>query len=81
MNVSGASSFEPTLNKCIAHIFIIQCGFNTIHSVFEKCNDPIDLFKYLQFTILDVLTNTESLSIDDIEDFLLEKEIFSYGTL
>ena len=40
----------------------------------EKCIDPIVLFKYLRFVILDILTNTGSLSKDDIEDLLLKKE-------
>ena len=47
----------------------------------EKCNDPIVTFKYLQFVILDVLTNTESLSKDDIEDLLLKTEKVWCGTL
>ena len=47
----------------------------------EKCNDPIFSFKYLRFVILDILTNTESLAKDDIEDRLLKKEKFWCGTL
>ena len=40
----------------------------------EKCNDPIAPCKCLRFFIQDVLRNTESLSKDDIEQLLLEKE-------
>ena len=42
---------------------------------------PIVLFKYLRFVILDVLTNTKSLSNDDTEDLLLRKEKFWCGAL
>ena len=47
----------------------------------EKCNDPIVAFKYLRFVILDILTNTDSLSKDDIEDLFLKKEKFWCWTL
>ena len=50
-------------------------------NVIKKYIDPIVPFKYLRFVILDVLTNTKSLSKDDIEDLLLEKETFLCGTL
>ena len=42
----------------------------------EKCSNPIVPVKYLGSVILDVLTNTESLSKDDLEDLYLEKENF-----
>ena len=45
----------------------------------ERYSDPIVPLKYLQFVIRDVLTNTESLSKDVIEDLLREKKNFGVG--
>ena len=45
----------------------------------EKCYNPIVPFKYLRFVIMDVLTNTESWSKDEIEDLFLRKKNLRVG--
>ena len=47
----------------------------------EECCDPVIPFKHLGFIIMDVLNNVDSLSRDDVEELLLQKENFWIGTL
>ena len=74
-------SWKPRLSNYKSHIKQSVHSCKIVKHFIEKCNDPIVPFKYLRFVILDVLTNTESLSKDDIEDLLLKKEKFWCGTL
>ena len=74
-------SRKPRLSNYKSHIKQSVHSCKIVKHFIEKCNDPIVPFKYLRFVILDVLTNTESLSKDDIEDLLLKKEKFWCGTL
>ena len=74
-------SWKPPLSNYKSHIKQSVHSCKIVKHFIEKCNDPIVPFKYLRFVILDVLTNTESLSKDDIEDLLLKKEKFWCGTL
>ena len=73
-------SWKPRLSNYKSHIKQSVHSCKIVKHFIEKCNDPIVPFKYLRFVILDVLTNTESLSKDDIEDLLLKKEKFWCGT-
>ena len=74
-------SWKPHLSNYKSHIKQSIHSCKIVKLFIEKCNDPIVPFKYLRFSIMDVLTNTESLSKDDIEDLLLKKEKFWCGTL
>ena len=74
-------SWKPRLSNYKSHFKQSVHSCKIVKHFIEKCNDPIVPFKYLRFVILDLLTNTESLSKDDIEDILLKKETFWCGTL
>ena len=74
-------SWKPRLSNYKSHIKQSVHSCKIVKHFIEKCNDPIVPFKYLRFVILDVLTNTEPLSKNDIEDLLLKKEKFWCGTL
>ena len=66
-------SWKPHLSNYKSHIKQSVHSCKILKHFIKKCNNPIVPFKYLRFVILDVLTNTESLSKDDIEDLLLKK--------
>ena len=51
-----------------------------MHFVDECCDKEIP-FKYLEFAIVDVVSNTSGLARNQIGDLLLEKEKFCIGTL
>ena len=72
---------KPRLSDYKSHIKQSAQSCKIVTHFIEKNNNPIVPFKYLRFIILDVLTNTESLSKDDTEDLLLKKEKFWCGTL
>ena len=61
-------SWNTRLENYKSHIKQSVHDCKKVKHFIEKCNDPIVAFKYLRFVILDILTNTESLSKDDIED-------------
>ena len=64
------SHIKKNVRSCkIATHFIDQC-----------CDEEIP-FRYLAFIIIDVVTNTFSLTRHQIEDLLLEQEKFWIGTL
>ena len=46
-----------------------------------SCTDTANPFKYLRFTPVDYVINTENSSKKEIDDLLLEKENFSIGTI
>ena len=74
-------SWKSHLSNYKNHIKQSVYSFKVVKHFIEKCNDRIVPFKYLRFAIVDVLTNTESLSKDNIEDLLLKREKFWCGTL
>ena len=74
-------SWKPRLSDYKSHIKQSVNSCKRVKNYIEKCNDSVALFNYLRFVILDVLTNAESLSKDDVEDLLLKKEKFWCGTL
>ena len=74
-------SWNTRLENYKSHIKQSVHDCKKVKHFIEKCNDPIVAFKYLRFVVLDILTNTESLSKDDIEDLFLKKEKFWCGTL
>ena len=47
----------------------------------DVCSDTDDPSRNIRFIIIDQLNNTNSLCLDDIDDVLLLKEIFSISTL
>ena len=74
-------SWKHRLSNYKSHIKQSTHYCEIVKHFIEKLNDTIAPFKYLQFVILDVLTKTESLLKDHIEDLLLKKERFWYSTL
>ena len=73
-------SWKPNLSNYKSHIKQSAHSCKIVKHFIKNCHNPIVPFKYLQFVILEFLTNTESLSKDDIEDLLLKKEKFWCGT-
>ena len=65
----------------IKHIKQSAHSCKTVKHFIEKFNNTRVSFKYLRFVFLHVLTNTESLSKNDIEDLLLKNEKFWCRTL
>ena len=61
-------SWKPCLSSYKSHIKQSVRSCKIVKHFIEKCNDPT-----ITFVILDVLTNTESLSMGDIKDLLLKK--------
>ena len=59
-------SWKPRLWNYKSHIKQSAHSCKILKHFIKKCKNLIVLFKYLRFVILDVLTNTESLSKDDI---------------
>ena len=47
----------------------------------DSCTDTINPSKYLGFIPIDCVTNTENSSKEEVDDLLLEKEIFWIGKL
>ena len=74
-------SCKPHLLNYKSHIKQSVHYCKIVKHFIEKCNYSIVPFKYLRFVILDVLTNTESLSKDYAEDLLLKKQNFWCRTL
>ena len=73
----SAVPWKPCLSSYESHIKYSVHSCTIVKHFNEKCNNSIVYVKYLGIVILDDLTNTESLSKDNIEDFLLEKENFA----
>ena len=57
----------------------VRCCKIATHFI-DKCCDK-EIFKYLAFVIEDVVNNTSGLTLNQIENLLLEKEKFCIGTL
>ena len=47
----------------------------------DTCVDPVNPVRHLKFIILDRLNNVDNLSLEQIDDLLLEKEKFWIGVL
>ena len=52
-----------------------------VNHFIDICSDTDDPSKNIRFIIIDQLNNTNSLSPDDIDDLLLQKERFWISTL
>ena len=74
-------SWKPRLLNYKSHIKEAIHSFKILKNFIEKSIKQIVPFKYLRLVILDVLTNTESLSKDKIGDLFLKKENNFCGTV
>ena len=74
-------SWKPRLRNYKNHIKknVRSCKIAT-HFI-DECSDEEIPFKYLAFVIIDVVNNTSGLTLNQIEDLLLQKEKFWIVTL
>ena len=68
------SNYKSHIKKKIQSCHIVKHFINVCSSEEEPC-------KYLGFIILDVVNNTSNLSLNEIDELLLQKEKFWIGSL
>ena len=74
-------SWKPRLLNYKSHIKEAIHSFKILKNFIEKSINQIVPFNYLRLVVLDVLTNTESLSKDKIGDLFLKKKKNFCGTV
>ena len=79
--VGSTIKWKPRLANYKSHIKKGIPSCEIVKHFLNDCKDSEEPSKNLGFVIIDVLNNTENLSLSEIDDLLLEKERFWIGTL
>ena len=79
--VNSTIKWKPRLANYKSHIKKGIPSCEIVKHFLNDCKDSEEPSKNLGFIIIDVLNNTENLSLSEIDDLLLEKERFWIGTL
>ena len=69
--VGSAVDWKPRLRNYKSHIKKKSAILQHCYHFIEVCNDTDDLPRSIRFIIIDQLNNTNSLSLDEIDDVLL----------
>ena len=79
--VGSSILWRPRLRNYKSHISKKVYTCNIVKHFIDRCNDPTEPCKYIRFILVDMLENVDNLSIEKIDELLLEKEKFWIGTL
>ena len=79
--VVSTIDWKPRLRNYKSHIKKKVWPFSIVNHFADVCSDTDDSSRNIRFVIIDQLNNTNSLSLDNIENLLLQKENFWISTL
>ena len=79
--VGSTVDWKPRFRNYKSHIKKKVRSCSIVNHFIDVCSDTDDLSRNIRFIIIDQLNNTNSLSPDDIDDLLLQKERFWISTL
>ena len=79
--VGSTVDWKPRFRNYKSHIKKKVRSCSIVNHFIDVCSDTDDLSRNIRFIIIDQLNNTNSLSPDDIDDLLLQKERFWVSTL
>ena len=72
--VGATIKWKPRLRNYKSHIKKGKKTCRIVKHFLEECNDNNDPCRYLRFQIIDCLDNVEGLSVEQIDELLLQKE-------
>ena len=73
--------WKPRLPNYKSHIKKNVCSCKIATHVIDECCHKETPFKYLAFVIIDTVSNISGLTCNQIEELLLKKQKFWFGTL
>ena len=71
---------KPILRNYKSHVKKNACSCKIATHFIDECFDKEMPFKYLAFVIIGVVNNTSGLTLNKIEELLLQKEIFRHSS-
>ena len=79
--IESTVDWKPRLQNYKSHIKKKLWSCSIVNHFIDACSDTDDPWKNIRFIIIDQLNNTNSVSPDEIDDLLLQKERFWISTL
>ena len=79
--VGSTTCWLPRLRNYKSHINKKKYTCNIVKHYLDVCKDSDNPCRYLRFILVDVVNNTENLSVEEVDNLLLQKEKFWIGTL